>query len=50
LGFWQSGTIESVLTGWHRDAFSIDVPGGPQRLAWNIVPKAVADSPGWRFG
>lgn len=33
LGFWQSGTIESVLTGWHRDAFSIDVPGGAERVA-----------------
>ncbi len=83
LGFWQSGTIESVLTGWHRDAFSIDVPGGTERVAdamrrgrectrdfyidcdffefkdktvdeirtaWNILPKGVPDSPGWRFG
>lgn len=33
LGFWQSGTIESVLTGWHREAFSIDVPGGTERVA-----------------
>ena len=83
LGFWQSGTIESVLTGWHRDAFSIDVPGGTERVAdamrrgrectrdfyidcdffdfkdktvdemraaWNILPKGVPDSPGWKFG
>lgn len=82
LGFWQSGTIESVLTGWHRDAFSIDVSGGTERVAdamrrgrdctrdfyldcdffdfkdapvealreaWNIIPKGVRDSPGWRF-
>ncbi len=33
LGFWQSGTIESVLTGWHREAFSMDVPGGTERVA-----------------
>jgi hypothetical protein len=83
LGFWQSGTIESVLTGWHRDAFSLEVPGGAERVAdamrrgqackrdfyidcdffdfkdvpvdeiraaWNIVPKGVSDSPGWRDG
>lgn len=33
LGFWHSGTIESALTGWHRDAFSMDVPGGPEKVA-----------------
>jgi len=33
LGFWQSGTIQSVLTGWHPGAYSMDVTGGPEAVA-----------------
>lgn len=33
LGFWQSGTIESTLTGRHRDGFSMEVEGGAEAVA-----------------
>ena len=33
LGFWQSGSIQSTLTGWHRDAFSMEIEGGAEAVA-----------------